>query len=205
MATPTADNFQAVKTQSGNFGKLYVGLAIPAANAHTKLASDGTPDAVENPAAVHVGITDKGVKFTGKATVQKFYGDEFAYPLNEVITVVDASFSGNFLQIMDFDVLAAMTKGIGTRNDGAGFQKIDLGTLNAPIYQSIALIFPLLEDPTRFGIFHLYKAMQTAGFDFDISKKAQASSPFTFEGTGITTRATTDQIGYICKEVSVGS
>lgn len=201
----TADNFSAVKTQSGLPGKLYAGVAIPAANAHIKLASDGTPDSVENPSCVHIGITEKGVKFTGKATTQKFYGDEFVFPLNEVVTVVDASFAGSFLQIEDFDVLAAMTKGIGTRNDGAGFQKLDIGTPATLTYQSVALIFPLLEDPTRFGIYHLYKAFQSAGFDFDISKKAQAASPFVFEGLGLTTRAATDVIGYCAKQLQVSS
>ena len=205
MPTPTPDNWQAVKTQSGLPGKLYAGVSIPAANQHIKLNPDGTPDLVENPNAVHIGITEKGVKFTGKPTIQKFYGDEFVYPLHEVITVVDANLAGNFLQIMDFDVLAAMTKSIGTRNDGAGFQKIDLGSPVSITYQSVVHIFPLLEDPTKFGIFHLYKAVQTGGFDFDISKKSQASSPFVFEAVGITSRATNDQIGYICKEISVGS
>lgn len=205
MPTPTPDNWQAVKTQSGNFGRLYAGVAIPAANAHIKLNSDGTPDLVENPNAVHIGITDKGVKFTGKSTTQKFYGDEFVFPLNEVITVVDAQFSGNFLQIMDFDVLAAMTKGLGTRNDGSGFQKLDLGRPSAITYQSVVHIFPLLEDPTRFGVFHLYKAFQSAGFDFDIGKTVQASSPFVFEGLGVTSRAVTDTLGYICKELQVAS
>lgn len=201
----TSDNFQATKTQSGNYGKLYAGVAIPAANTHIKLAADGTPDAGENPNAVHIGITDKGVKFTAKATSQKFYGDEFVYPLNEVITIVDASFTGNFLQIMDFDVLAAMTKGLGTRNDGAGFQKLDLGNPPSITYQSVVHIFPLLEDPTRFGVFHLYKAFQSGGFDFDIGKKVQASSPFTFEGLGVTSRAATDSVGYIVKQLQVSS
>lgn len=201
----TNDNFQSTKIQAGNYGKLYVGLAIPAAGAHIKLANDGTPDATENPSAIHVGITEKGTKFTGKPTIQKFFGDEFAYPLKEVITMVDASFAGSWLQVMDIDVLAAMTLGFGTRADGAGFQKINLGSPQTVTYQSVALIFPLESDPTLFGIFHLYKAIQTAGFDLDVSKKAMAASPFTFEGVGITTRVITDQLGYVAKQLQVGS
>ena len=200
-----ADNWQSGKIQAGNYGKFYVGLAIPAAGAHVKLASDGTPDSTENPSAIHVGITEKGTKFTGKPTIQKFYGDEFPYPLKEVITVVEASFSGNWLQVMDIDVLAAMTLGMGTRADGAGFQKVNLGSPTAVTYQSCALIFPLESDPTLFGIFHLYKAVQTAGFDLEVGRKSMATSPFMFDGTGVTTRATTDQVGYICKQLQVSS
>lgn len=201
----TSDNWQSGKIQAGNYGRLYVGLAIPAAGAHIKLATDGTPDATENPSAIHVGITEKGTKFTGKPTTQKFFGDEFPYPLKETISVVEASFSGNWLQVMDIDVLAAMTKGMGTRADGAGFQKVNLGAPVSIEYQSVALIFPLEADPTLFGIFHLYKALQTAGFDLEVGKKAMASSPFNFEGTGVTTRAVTDQIGYVAKQLQVGS
>lgn len=200
-----ADNWQSGKIQAGNYGKLYVGLAIPAAGAHVKLASDGTPDTVENPSAIHVGITEKGTKFTGKPTIQKFFGDEFPFALKEVITVVEASFTGNWLQVMDIDVLAAMTKGMGTRADGAGFQKINFGSPASFDYQSVALIFPLEADPTLFGIFHLYKAVQIAGFDLEVGKKSMASSPFTFEGTGVTTRAVTDQVGYIAKQLQVNS
>jgi hypothetical protein len=201
----TSDNWQSGRIQAGNYGRLYVGLAIPASGAHIKLASDGTPDATENPTAIHVGITEKGSKFTGKPTIQKFYGDEFPFPLKEVITVVDASFTGNWLQVMDIDVLAAMTLGMGTRADGPGFQKINIGSPTTVTYQSCALIFPLEADPTLFGIFHLYKAVQTAGFDLDISRKSMASSPFTFEGTGVTSRDVTDQVGYVAKQLSVGS
>lgn len=201
----TADNFQSGRIQAGNFGRLYVGLSIPATGSHIKLAPDGTPDATENPTALHVGYTDKGVKFTGKPTTTKFTGDESATPLKIVISVVDASLSGSLLQVEDFDVLAAIMKNIGTRTDGSGFQMLTIGTPSAVSYQSIAHIFPLEEDPTRFGICHLYKAIQTAGFDIEISRVSKAMTPFVFEGVGVTTRPITDQIGYYAKQLQVSS
>lgn len=200
----TADNFQTTKIQAGP-GRIYAGLAVPGAGQKLKIHTDGTPDSTQNPSAVHIGMTDAGSKFTGKPTIQKFYADEFAFPIKEVQTVFDASFSGTWIQVMDFDVLAALSRSNGTRADGAGYQLMTLGSPTAVVYDCVALIFPLEEDSTRFGWFQIYKAVQTAGFDLEISRKKLAGSPFTFEAAGITSRAIADQVGAVGKQLSVGS
>ena len=185
-------------------GQLWAGLAIPAANSKLKLHTDGTPDSAQNPLAVHLGMTTEGSQFLVRPTIQDFFADEFDDPVLKAQTQLEMAISGNLLQVVDFDLMELLTIA-GTRSDGAGYEMLRYGGKSLIEYTSVALIFPLQENPALFGVFHLYKALNDQGLAIDISKKKLGATPFAFKGSAITSRAAGDTTGAYWKQKSIGS
>lgn len=192
---PTADNFSSTTVAIGP-GKLYAGLAIPGAGGRLILSSDGTPDATQNPSALHLGYTQDGVEFKKGHTLTGFTPDETNYPIISRVTGEEASISGSLWQIMDFDI-AVILDPLATRSNLAGTQGMTFGGLTTFSYQSVAVIFPIegSSAPVIYGVFHLYKAVNDQGLAAKVTKTAPGASPFGFKGHTIPTRAAGDQVG----------
>lgn len=190
----TADNFSSTTVAIGP-GKLYGGLAIPGAGGRLILSSDGTPDSTQNPSAKHLGYTEGGTEFKQSHTLTSFKPDESNFPIISRITGEEASISGSYWQIMDFEVNAMMNP-LDVRSDLAGTQGATFGGLTAFSYLSVAVIFPIEgSSPTVYGVFHLYKAVNDAESAAKITSTAPGASPFSFKGHAISTRAAGDQVG----------
>ncbi len=193
-----ADNFDVLKTTKQPC-KIWVGLAIPGAGAELTLSA-GEPDGTENPNALHMGLTDDGAKLMGETTTTEEFFDEFEEPLEETIDQRSLKITANLSQVMDFDVLEHVLNGMGTRNDVTGKEKITFG--EAPIATTgVAVIFPLKEDPTKYGVFHLYKASFKSKFETPISRQNRGVIPVEIVGFGIPGRADNDRIGSWWKEI----
>lgn len=191
---PTADNFSTLVAIGG--GKLYAGLAIPGANGRLILSSDGTPDATQNPTAIHLGYTEGGTEFKLGHTITEFTPDETNYPVISRVTGEDASLSGSIWQVMDFDI-ATILNPTAVRSNLAGTQGMTFGGITTFNYQSVAVIFPIegSSNPVVYGVFHLYKAVNDAGMAAKVTTKAVGATPFSFKGHTIPTRAVGDQVG----------
>lgn len=185
-------------------GQLWAGLAIPATGDKLTLDTGGTPESSENPNAVHLGMTTEGSQFLVRPTIQDFFADEFDDPILSSQTATEMAISGNLLQVADFDLMELLTIA-GTRADGPGYEMLTYGGKSLIEYTSVALIFPLQENPSLFGVFHLYKALNDQGLAIDISKKKLGATPFAFKGKAITSRSAGDTTGTYWKQQSVGS
>lgn len=185
-------------------GQLWTNLSVPIAGGKLKLATDGTPDATDNPNAEHVGMTDAGSAISVKQTFTDFFADEFVDPIIKQVASQEMAITGNWLQVTNFDILQVLTPG-ATRSDGAGFQRVTFGGNTTINYYSTALIFPLETNPALFGVFHIYKGINDPGLAFEIGRKKLGSSPFAIKGVAITTRASGDQVGAYWKQLSIGS
>lgn len=199
---PTADNWVVTNVAIGP-GKLYAGLVIPGTNGRLILSSDGTPDATQNPDAVHLGMTEEGTAWSVKPTIQLFNADEFQDPIITRITGNEIAITGSLYQIMDM-AIADIILQTATRSDLAGTQGVSLGTVSVPQYTSVAVIFPIegSSGPIVYGVFHLYKAFNDQGLAAQITSKKLSSTPFAFRGIAIPTRAATDTTGRFFKQLA---
>lgn len=194
----TADNFVTENVAIGP-GKLYIDLGTGsgawngAANVRLILHSDGTPDSTQNPNALHIGWTDAGSTFSVKPTFQNFFADESPDPIISRVTAQEALISGSLLQVMDMDIVEVLNP-TATRSDVMGTEGVTFGVAT-PAYTSVALIWPMEDDPTRFGVIHLYKAFNDAGLAGNITSKDLSKSPYAFRGLAIGTRAAADRVG----------
>jgi hypothetical protein len=185
--------FDVTKTQK-NAGKVYFGLAIPAANSYLTIGADGTPDATENPLAKLIGLTDKGSMIGMTKTFTEEFYDEFKYPLERNLDQIGATIKCDAAQVLDEDLLSLATVGVGTPLTPTGKKAWTIGE-SALTFSSVAVIAPTKANILKFVVFHLYKAYNNAPFDMAISRQERAKISLEFVGVAIPTRLATDTTG----------
>lgn len=196
----TATNLDTTTIIVDRVAQIWAGLTVPAASARMTLgvdpgdANNKTPDATENSNAIHLGFTKAGAKVNIVSSIANHYADEVDTPILSTVEQTSATIEGEFLQVMDLDVLKKITAPFGTYSTGSGFAQFTLGK-KILSYTSVALIWPSAMDSTKFSVVHLYNAMNTAGLSFDITRKGMASTPFKFEAYAVPTRASADCLG----------
>lgn len=175
-------------------GQLWAGLAVPAAAARLTLHTDGTPESVANPNAIHLGHTKEGAKISIVSSITKHFADEEAAAIKATVEQTEFMVEGTFLQLIDEDVLKKMTAGFGTYTTAAGYKEFAIGRKTLD-YESVALIFPTPMDKTKFAVAHIYNALNEGGLGFGVSRKGMSETPFKFVGYGLTSRAAGDSLG----------
>lgn len=201
MATSATAKSWRTTALAQNAGNLWGSLAIPGAAARLRIhEADGTPDATANASAFHFGATKAGSKLMIKPSYDKFNVDEFRGPIVTNIGSLEMGISAELVAVTDMLAMTHMLSGIGTyatgalSGDDAAYTELRIGT-KAITYQSVALIFPLIEDTTEWGVFNLYSALNDAGIEWTQSRKELGFTPANFVGFEITTRAATDTLG----------
>lgn len=200
----TSDNFDGNKVLIGP-GKIYADLAVPGHNG--RLIVDPatlTPDSGQNPDAVHLGYTREGGEVTVRPEFTDFFGDESQFPLLTRVQQEVVAISGEILQVTDFDVMEILMP-TSTRSTIPGIDGIHFGGATALNYTSVAIIAPLVADPTRIWVAHLYEAFNNQGIAARVTRTALAGSPFAFQGRAIGTRPAGDQVGVLFKTNIAGS
>lgn len=184
-------------------GKLYSGIAIPAANEELTVGAGGVPDATENPNAKYIGETDGGWTSTITKEIAQEFVDEYKQPVEQYVEQVAMMIKGDLvMKTLDIDVLALVTAGAGTKVLSSGIEKITYGE-STITPTGVALIFPLKSDPTKYGVFHIYSAYNQASIERVVSRQNRMVLPVEFVGLAITSRAATDTIGAEFKQVAV--
>lgn len=195
----TADNFVAAAVLQGK-SKLYVDLGGGSgewdggAGVRLLLAPDGSPLSSQNPNARHLGYTQEGVEWLVRPTFQLFTPDEELDPIITNPQSEEKVISGGMWQIADMDLAEALMP-TATRSDVGGSKGLTFGGKGTIAYTSVAAIAPLQSDPTRFAVFHLYKALNDQGLAAQLGKTKVSNSPFAFRGSAISTRAAGDRAG----------
>lgn len=200
----TNDNFDGTKVLIGP-GRIYADLAVPGHNG--RLIVDPTtltPDSGQNPDALHLGYTREGATVTVQPQFTNFFGDESQFPLLTRVQQEVVSITGEILQVTDFNVMEVLMP-TATRSTLPGIDGIHFGGAAALRYTSVAIIAPLVEDPTRIWVAQLYEAFNNQGVAARVTRTALAGSPFAFEGRAIGTRPAGDQVGILFKTEIAGS
>lgn len=197
----TSDSWRGTALGVG-YGRLYGQMGTAAGGGrHTLDASTNTPDSTANASAFHFGVTDKGSKFGIKVSYTDFYGDEFRGPLVTTVDKVEMNIAATLLAVTDMDVIKNILAGVGTYSTASGYKQVTIGAL-AIAYQSVVNIFPLVEDPTKVGVFALYSAINKAGVEWDQARVSRAGIPVDFMAYEVTTRATADTLGNYWKQIA---
>jgi hypothetical protein len=158
------------------------------------LDENGAPDADQNPNGKHVGWTQDGAEWLVKPNVLNFIPDESLEPVISRVQAEEKVISGSAWEIGDMD-LAEILMPTATRSDVMGSKGLTFGGSGVLGYTSIAVIAPLEGDPTRFAVFHLYKAFNNAGLAAQLTSKKPTASAFAFQGQAIGTRVKGDRAG----------
>lgn len=187
---------------ANNAGQLFYDLAIPGAGARLSLdASTKTPDSTANPSAKHAGATQEGATCSVKSSQTTYSVDEFRAPIITNVDAVSMTIAAALVGVTKHELMGFLLPGVGTYSTASGYKQVQMGSL-AIVYSSVALIFPLIEDTTKVGVFHLYKSLNDAGIEFQVSRTKLAFTPINMVGHEITSRAATDTLGNYWKEIA---
>lgn len=188
------------KTQKGPVD-VFFGCAVPAANAEITITSAGIPDATENPNAKRVGLSENGASVALSKTEEDEFFDEFEQPLNSTVSQTGMSIKIRAAQILDHDVLLAVTAGIGTSQTVTDKKKIQLGkaTINNT---GIVVVAPTRNDPSMFSVWHMYSGHNVSNPEIVLSRQTRAGVDLEFKGFAIPTRAAADRLGAIWWETA---
>jgi|ERR1044071_2920467 hypothetical protein len=195
----TADNYVVEAVLIGPC-KIYADLGTGsgqwdgAADVRLILDDDGSPDSDQNPNAKHIGWTEDGAEWLAKPSVLNFTPDESLDPAISRVQAEEKVISGQAWQVGDMD-LAEILMPTAKRSDVMGSKGLTFGGTGVLAYTSVAVIAPLESDPTRFAVFHLYKAFNDQGLAAKLTSKKPTASPFAFRGQGIGSRAEGDRAG----------
>lgn len=207
----TPDNWLTTRLSLGP-GKLYGNLGgtnnAPwdlANGVRLLLHTDGTPNATQNPFAVHLGMTESGSEWSAKASSTNFNVDEFVDPVISRVTSQEILISGSLAQISDFAVQQIMNP-TATRSDVGGSEGMTWGA-NSPtiVYRSFAVIWPVEGSTSQWHVFHVYKAYNDQGMAAQITRTKLGFSPFVIRGFPITTRTDGDYTARFFRQVSGAS
>ena len=201
------DNWRTTRIALGP-GKVYGNLGGTnnaawdlAAGVRLLLHTDGTPNITQNPNAVHLGMTEAGSAYSVKPTKQDFSADEFVNPIYSRITAEEIAITGSLLQISDMAVQQIMNP-TSTRADVGGAERLTFGGLGTITFRSFAIVWPVVNDTTKFHVFHIYNGFNDLGMAADITSKKLGASPFAIHGYAITTRTAGDQTAEFFVQVS---
>lgn len=187
---------------ANNAGDIWYDLAIPGAGARITLdATTKTPDSIAHPSAKHAGATQEGSKLSIKSTMTNYFVDEFRGPIIKNVDEVQMMIAASLVGVTKHELMAFLLPGVGTYGTAAGYKQIQIGQL-AIVYSCVALIFPLIEDTTKVGVFNIYKSLNDAGVEFDVGRKKLGFTPVNMTGHEITSRVVTDTLGNYWKEIA---
>jgi hypothetical protein len=91
---------------AGRRAQIWVSNRKPTDNDIIRIASDGSPDAIQNPGMIYLGVLEGSSTFAEDNQTQDFTNDEGIY--QTVITEERATLAGTFLEVRDLDKLAVM-------------------------------------------------------------------------------------------------
>ena len=177
---------------------VWLNVALPGTGARMVVASDGTPNATDNPNCVHLGMTEAGVTFEYTPEIQDFGSDELTAPHFSRIVSESARITGNFLQVFNWQLLNRMTVGgtlTTTAGETTGYEQITFGGLSNVSTFPVALIGQDIQGSNQYWVVQLYKTFNKAGFSFTVTRRDQSKAPFEFMGLAVTSRTVGDQIG----------
>lgn len=182
------------KTQKGPC-QIWAGLTVPLPGARLTLNAQGEPDATENPNRIQIGLTEAGARTDWGWEGEDEYFDEYPTPLGLDISRRYYNLTTTPAEILNWDVVELLANGIGTRDSGAGYDGILIGT-SAITYTSVACIAPRRNDPTKFVVSHIYNAIIKPNAQIAFSRQERANIPVEFTGTPVTGRTPTSNLGH---------
>ncbi len=202
MGTPL--NWATVNIPRGKRANLWGKLAVPGAGARLGLHTDGTPLTASNPTAVHLGRTTEGAELRYRASLQLRASDEFDAPFDTNIETVEAILVANIMPTLDTSIMELLMVG-ATKASGSGYEELAFGGKSSASanFSSFALVYELPEDATKFGVVHLYNAINDEQLAVRIRRSGNVigSTPIALRGFSVASRAAGDQVGKWWKQV----
>lgn len=199
MAGTTKD-YNVLVTSSGP-GDLWLDLAVPGDAERLTIDSDGTPDATENADALHLGMTKEGCKVSFNAEVLDNFCDELAAPYASKISNETGKIEGEWLQVLDMDIVDKLTLGSTLVTGLSGVEQVTFGGKVA-IEDTCAALIWQTKTEGKWAVAMLYRCFNEGGWASQVSRRqGDGTSPLALRALAKTERAAGDQQGTVWREL----
>lgn len=191
----TAKNYASTHTVSGPVD-IWFKCAVPGAGLAPTLHTDGTPESVANPTAVHAGMLKTGGGMTINAEVQERRSDNLAAPYATKLLTAEMVITGDMLQL-NAALLQIITLGATTPGSPpSGKTGITLGSISSVATTCILAIW---EQKTsgKYYCAVVYDGYNSKGFELSLNRNEDGAAEIEFKSNAVGSRATADQIGAI--------
>lgn len=196
--TATARPYAGTDVPQGP-AEVWIKTALPATGSGLVLHTDGSVDATINTTAVFLGKLKSGAKWSYKPSFFEAISDESASPFRRLLDAEELTISGEWMELQSAVKLQAMMVGALTAAiagpPATTLIQIGGGTV-VPTFTA-ALVWTQPDAVTKFISVILYKTMNTAGVEANISKREVTSSAFEFKALSVDTRPVQDRLGQI--------
>jgi hypothetical protein len=198
MTTATSRPYTGADVPQGP-AEVWIKASLPAANVPVALHTDGSLDGLTNATAVFLGKLRDGARWSYKPSLFEGKSDESPSSFRRLIEEENFMISGEWMENQSAVKLAAMMVGatsVAVTGPPAG-TLLTVGGLTIPPTFSVVLVWTQPEAPTKFISVQIYKALNSAGIENDITKKKLGGSPFEFQAQSVDTRAVGDRLGAV--------
>lgn len=191
----TPKNYTSATTVSGPVD-IWLECGVPGAGAAPTLASDGTPDDVSSPNAVHVGMLKTGGGFNVSAELQERTSDNLIAPYEIRVLTAVMAITGDMLQF-DAELMGLITPG-GTQDASppTGKTGITIGSVSAV---NSSCIYAVWERKAAGKYYNavIYDGYQANGFELALNRNEDGAAEVEFRSLAVSSRATVDQVGAV--------
>lgn len=144
-----------------------------------RIASDGSPDALQNPGMIYMGVLEASAKFAEEITYQNFDNDEGTYQTS--ISSEKAALTGTFLEVRDLDKLAVMMQHATLHATQKGVREISVGgkTCGACDLRAV-LVVESGSCGSGWDVVYMPRVQNNANLSLEVGKKANAKYELNF-------------------------
>lgn len=199
--TPTPRLYSASKIQRGA-ADLWLGLVAPASGTHViTLATDGSPDATTNPAAVHAGLLSVPSVLTYTPKLDFEMVDQDTGPVAAFLNTEDAVIEVELAETEYDRVMALCVPAGGGFKNTTVSEGVTFGAgANIPVTPLCIAAIAKSADPLfGFAVALLYKAVPAAAVKLTFGRTKSAVCQVQFKGLSDLTRTAGDRIGSVYK------
>ncbi len=158
-----------------------------------RLASDGSPDALQNPGMINLGTLQGSATFTEAVEYQDFDNDAGTY--FTAIASEKATLTGTFLEVRDLDKLALLMQHATLHKTAKGVKELSVGGKRCGACDlRVVLVVSSGTCGSGWDVIYLPRAQNTANLNLDIGRKTDARYDLSFRVLPDTTRAEGKQL-----------
>lgn len=144
-----------------------------------RIASDGSPDAIQNPGMIDLGTLEGSATFAEEITYQDFENDEGIY--DQAVSSERATLTGTFLEVRDFSKLAVMMQHATLYPKRNGVSEIGVGGKTCGSCELRAvLIVESGSCGSGWDVIYMPRVQNAGNLSLEIGKKAASKYALNF-------------------------
>lgn len=178
---------------AGRKASIWVTNRKPTDNDIIRIASDGSPDAIQNPGMIDLGTLEGSATFAEEITYQDFDNDEGTY--FQAVAAEKATLTGTFLEVRDLDKLALMMQHATLYPKVKGVSELGVGgKTGGSCDLRVALIIESGVGGSGWDVLYLPRVQNASNLSLEIGKKTNAKYALNFRVLPDLTRSSGRQL-----------